>query len=110
MRYGAPAPQPSIGTSFYTEREEPTVTESHDECPCGCKGQFDQHDDRSYGYWACPRCGEDSDRDLGLPCFECETHVDLRLQRSQEWAIGILPVLKIRIETDEYIYEEYTEA
>jgi len=86
------------------------VTKNHPECPCGCKGVFEKHDDRSYGYWECPRCGEDSDRDVGLPCFECETHVDARYLRSLEERISIIPVLKIRIETDEYIYEEYEEA
>jgi hypothetical protein len=43
-----------------------------DLCPCCCKGKIDDHDDRGYGCWACPVCGEDSDTDLHLPCTGCE--------------------------------------
>jgi len=41
-------------------------------CPCGCKGRVRNHDDRAWGPWPCARCGNDSDRDLGLPCSDCE--------------------------------------
>lgn len=40
-------------------------------CPCGCEGLIDEHDDRAEGVWTCPRCGEDSDSDLGKPCKRC---------------------------------------
>lgn len=89
------------------------MTTSQDDCPCGCGGEFDKHDDRSYGFWECPRCGKDSDRDLGKPCFECENHIDLRLTRSRDPLGGSglhIPTLRIRIVTDEYIYEEWDEA
>lgn len=41
-------------------------------CPCGCNGLVDFHDDRGWGPFNCPVCREDSDRNLGDPCSDCE--------------------------------------
>ena len=40
-------------------------------CPCECGGIIAEHDDRGYGVWECPQCGEDSDVDLGEICSVC---------------------------------------
>lgn len=40
-------------------------------CPCGCRGVISRHDERAYGPWTCPVCGDDSDTDLGKPCRKC---------------------------------------
>jgi Domain of unknown function (DUF5049) len=40
-------------------------------CPCGCEGRIAKHDDRGWGPWPCPVCGDDSDADLGKPCTDC---------------------------------------
>ena len=40
-------------------------------CPCGCDGVQSDHDDRGYGVWECPECGNDSDVDLGEVCSAC---------------------------------------
>jgi hypothetical protein len=40
-------------------------------CPCGCDGRIDDHDDRGWGCWDCPLCGEESDRDLDELCSAC---------------------------------------
>ena len=44
-------------------------------CPCGCKGRVADHDDRGWGCWNCPACGEESDRDLDQPCSDCQGEV-----------------------------------
>lgn len=41
-------------------------------CPCGCAGVLSAHDERGWGPWSCPACGEDSDRDRGERCSLCE--------------------------------------
>ena len=46
-------------------------------CPCGCNGKIEYHDDRSYGCWECPRCGEDSDADMGEDCSYCVNMLDM---------------------------------
>ena len=51
--------------------------ESFDACPCGCNGKIEYHDDRSYGCWECPRCGEDSDADIGEGCSYCVKMLDM---------------------------------
>ena len=40
-------------------------------CPCWCEGRIADHDDRGWGPWACPVCGDDSDTNLGKPCTDC---------------------------------------
>lgn len=40
-------------------------------CPCGCDGVVDDHDDRSYGCWSCPSCGDDSDANMLQNCSRC---------------------------------------
>jgi hypothetical protein len=40
-------------------------------CPCGCDGVIEDHDDRGYGQWACPKCGDDSDTNMMLECSYC---------------------------------------
>ena len=40
-------------------------------CQCGCEGRIADHDDRGWGPWHCPVCGDDSDTDLGEPCTDC---------------------------------------
>jgi hypothetical protein len=39
-------------------------------CPCWCEGRIADHDDRGWGLWPCPACGDDSDADLGKPCTD----------------------------------------
>ena len=46
------------------------VAEGH-ACPCGCEGRAANHDERAWGLWPCPACGDDSDADYGLPCSSC---------------------------------------
>ena len=41
-------------------------------CICGCDGVIQDHDDRGYGVWECMICRNDSDKDYGLPCSDCE--------------------------------------
>lgn len=61
--------------------EQRIVNESSDQfaspCPCGCNGKIEYHDDRSYGCWECPRCGEDSDADMGEDCSYCVKVLDM---------------------------------
>jgi len=38
---------------------------------CGCEGIEEDHDDRSYGCWPCPICGNDSDANFGETCSMC---------------------------------------
>lgn len=38
---------------------------------CGCEGIEEDHDDRSYGCWPCPVCGDDSDMNYGQTCSRC---------------------------------------
>lgn len=40
------------------------------DCPCGCEGRYDDHDERGWGPWPCPICDDDSDVDLGKPCSD----------------------------------------
>lgn len=40
-------------------------------CQCGCEGRIADHDDRGWGPWTCPVCGDDSDADIGKPCTDC---------------------------------------
>ena len=49
---------------------EPAKTETN--CPCGCDGEINAHDDRAYGAWSCPLCDDESDTDLGELCSQCE--------------------------------------
>ncbi len=80
-------------------------------CPCGCDGIAQLHDDRSYGWWECPRCGNDSDEDLGKDCSRCKQARRDSISRGDLYVkeLPLLPQLKLRIETDECIYEEYNE-
>lgn len=52
------------------------VADDSPRCPCGCDGIYKNHDERDRGPWPCGECGEDSDRDLGSPCSDCEVCPD----------------------------------
>ena len=52
-------------------------------CPCGCDGVEEDHDDRSYGCWPCPSCGDDSDADMGNNCSSCKTKGEKRAYGSR---------------------------
>jgi len=55
-----------------TSRIPTSATSAVETCPCGCCGRARDHDDRGWGPWPCPACGNDSDRDVGRPCSDCE--------------------------------------
>ena len=69
--------------------------ESFGACPCGCDGKIEDHDDRGYGCWECPRCGDDSDTDMGEDCSNCkEGWLDLQMAR-----VGMLEAESFDAET-----------
>jgi hypothetical protein len=57
-----------------TLRETDAATDGDEApiCQCGCEGKISDHDDRGWGPWPCPVCGDDSDTDLGKPCTDCD--------------------------------------
>lgn len=59
------------------------------DCRCGCRGYQADHDDRSWGQWACPECDEESDADYGKPCSECarRANPDEEIRRLERQAL-----------------------
>ena len=71
-------------------------------CICGCDGVMQDHDDRGYGVWECMICRNDSDKDYGFPCSDCEPKNDLKNAEDEIYDYTCLLILKIRDANKDY--------